>query len=120
MLGARRGIPRVPRCGGPVRIHGVMPVMVLPLKEDEQIDEAALRKEVDFAVESGAAAICAPGFATEFYKLTDEERRLVMKLVVDQTMGRVPVFAGTGCGSAWATIELSQYAESVGADGLMV
>ncbi len=101
-------------------IHGVMTVMMLPLNEDESIDEGTLRKQVDFAVAGGASAVCAPGFATEFYKLTDEERRWVIRVVIEQTAGRVPMFASTGCGSARATIELSRYAESVGADGLMV
>ncbi len=105
---------------GKLKIHGVMPVMMLPLNNDESIDQATLRKQVDFAVAGGAAALCAPGFATEFYKLTDEERRLVIKIVVEHTDGRVPMFASTGCGSARATVELSRYAESVGADGLMV
>ncbi len=103
-----------------MKIQGVIPVMMLPLNEDESIDQGAFRKQVDFAVAGGAAAVCAPGFATEFYKLTDEERRWVIKAVVEQTGGRVPMFAGTGCGSVRATIELSQYAESVGAEGLMV
>lgn len=103
-----------------MKIRGVIPVMMLPLNDDESIDEGALRKQVDFAVAGGAAAICAPGFATEFYKLTDEERRRVIKVVVEQTGGRVPMFAGTGCGSVRATIELSRYAESVGAAGLMI
>ena len=49
--------------------------MMLPLNDDESIDEATLRRQVDFVVDGGAAAVCAPGFATEFYKLTDEERR---------------------------------------------
>ncbi|HUY14940.1 MAG TPA: dihydrodipicolinate synthase family protein [Terriglobia bacterium] len=103
-----------------MKVHGVIPVMMLPLKADESIDEAAFRKQVDFAIDCGAAAVCAPGFATEFYKLTDEERRRVIKVLAEQAAKRVPVFASTGCGSAYATIELSQFAESVGADGLMV
>ena len=103
-----------------MKIQGVIPVMMLPLNDDESIDEGTLRKQVDFVVAGGAAAVCAPGFATEFYKLTDEERRWVIRVVVEQTGGRVPMFAGTGCGSVRATIELSRYAESVGADGLMV
>ena len=97
-----------------------MPVMVLPLREDETIDETALRREVDFSISTGAVGICAPGFATEFYKLTEEERRLVIQVVAEQTARRVPMFASTGCGSARATLELSRYAQSVGADGLMV
>ena len=103
-----------------MKFRGVVPVMMAPFNSDESIDEATFRRQVDFAIGHGAAAVCAPGFATEFYKLTDQERRRIIQLLVEQTAGRVPVFASTGCGSVRATVELSQYAESVGANGLMV
>jgi len=103
-----------------MKFRGVVPVMMAPFNADETIDEPTFRRQVDFAIGHGAAAVCAPGFATEFYKLTDQERRQVIKTLVEQAAGRVPVFASTGCGSVRATMELSQYAESVGADGLMV
>jgi dihydrodipicolinate synthase/N-acetylneuraminate lyase len=101
-------------------LRGVVPVMMLPVNEDESIDEVAFRRQVDFAIEAGASAVCAPGFATEFYKQTDAERYRVAKLLVEQTAGRVPAFVSTGCGSVYATVEFSRYAESVGAGGLMV
>jgi 4-hydroxy-tetrahydrodipicolinate synthase len=103
-----------------MKLHGVVPVMMLPLNADESIDEPSFRRQVDFAIGAGAAAVCAPGFATEFYKLSDAERYRLAKILVEQTAGRVPVFVSTGCGSAHATIEFSRYAESTGADGLMV
>jgi 2-keto-3-deoxy-L-arabinonate dehydratase len=103
-----------------MKLDGTVPVMLLPLNEDESIDEAALHREVDFAIEAGAVAVCAPGFATEFYKLSDPERYRVARILVEQTAKRVPAFVSTGCGSAYATIEFSRYAESIGADGLMV
>ena len=103
-----------------MKLNGTVPVMLLPFNDDESIDEASFRKQVDFAINAGAVAVCAPGFATEFYKLSDPERYRVAKALVEQTAGRVPVFVSTGCGSAHATIEFSQYAESIGADGLMV
>lgn len=98
----------------------MIPVLVVPFREDESIDEVSLCREVEFAIQAKAAAICAPGFASEFYKLTDAERRHVIKVISECTQGRIPVFASTGCGSVRATIELSQYAEQVGADALMV
>lgn len=94
--------------------------MVVPWTADEDIDEAALRREVDFAISEGASSVCVPGFASEFYKLTDKERRQVIRIVAEQVAGRVPMFASTGCGSVKATIELSQYAQFMGAAGLMV
>ena len=53
-------------------------------------------------------------------QLSDPERYWVAKALVEQTARRVPAFVSTGCGSGHATIEFSQYAESIGADGLMV
>jgi len=103
-----------------MKLNGTVPVMSLPFNADESINEASLRREIDFAIDTGAVAVCAPGFATEFYKLSDEERYRVAKILVEQTAGRVPVFVSTGCGSAHSTIEFSQYAESIDADGLMV
>ena len=103
-----------------MKLNGTVPVMLLPFNDDESIDEASFRQQVDFAINAGAVAVCAPGFATEFYKLSDPERYRVAKVLVEQTARRVPVFVSTGCGSAHATIEFSQYAESIGADGLMV
>jgi dihydrodipicolinate synthase/N-acetylneuraminate lyase len=103
-----------------MKLNGTVPVMLLPFDADESIDEASFRREIDFAIDAGAVAVCAPGFATEFYKLSDPERYRVAKILVEQTAGRVPAFVSTGCGSAHATIEFSQYAESIDADGLMV
>jgi 2-keto-3-deoxy-L-arabinonate dehydratase len=103
-----------------MKLRGVVPVMLLPFHDDESIDEKTFRKQVDFAIESGASAVCAPAFATEFYKLSDPERYRVAQLLVEQTAGRVPVFISTGSGSVHSTVEFSRYAESIGADGLMV
>ena len=101
-------------------LAGVIPVMLLPFNEDDSIDEPSLREQVDFVIARGANGVCAPGFATEFYKLTEEERRRVIRIVAEQTGGRVPMFASTGCGSVYATVELSRYAAAVGAQALMV
>lgn len=106
--------------GKGIKLHGVVPVMMLPLDSDESLDEKAFRRQVDFAVGAGAVAVCAPGFATEFYKLTDRERYRVAELLVEQTADRAPVLISTGSGSTHATIEFSRFAEKIGAQGLMI
>lgn len=103
-----------------MKLRGVVSVMLLPINVDESIDENSFRNQVDFAIETGAVAVCAPAFGTEFYKLSDPERYRVAKILVEQTAGRVPVFISTGSGSTHSTVEFSRYAESIGADGLMV
>ncbi len=103
-----------------MKLQGVVAVMLLPVNPDESIDEASFKNQVDFAIEAGAAAVCAPGFATEFYKLSDLERYRIAEILVQKTARRVPVFVSTGAGSTHATVKFSRYAESIGADGLMV
>src|SRR5208283_1851807 len=118
---SRRTPPRAPGApGNGINLHGVVPVMMLPLNPDESLDEKTFRCQVDFAIDAGAVAVCAPGFATEFYKLSDREKYRVAELLVEQTAGRAPVFISTGCGSTHATIEFSRFAEKIGAQGLMV
>jgi 4-hydroxy-tetrahydrodipicolinate synthase len=106
--------------GKGIKLNGVVPVMMLPLDSDENLDEKTFRRQVDFAISSGAVAVCAPGFATEFYKLTDKEKYRVAELLVEQTADRVPVFISTSSGSTHATIEFSRFAEKIGAQGLMI
>ncbi len=103
-----------------LRLNGVTPVMATSFREDETIDDDALRKQIDFAIEAGAAAVCGPGFGSEFYKLTDEERFHFVDVMVDHTRKRVPTIAATSSGSTYSTIEFSKYAEKVGADCVMV
>lgn len=103
-----------------MKLRGAIPVMAAPYNEDESIDEAGLRRQVDFAIGKGAAAVCVPGFGTEFYKLSDPERYHVADVVLEHTTKRKPVIVSTGSGSVYNTIQFSRYAESKGADCLMV
>jgi dihydrodipicolinate synthase/N-acetylneuraminate lyase len=103
-----------------MKLRGAIPVMAAPYHEDESIDEDGLRKQVDFAIGKGAAAVCVPGFGTEFYKLSDPERYRVADVVLEHTAKRKPVIISTGSGSVYTSIQFSRYAESKGADCLMV
>jgi dihydrodipicolinate synthase/N-acetylneuraminate lyase len=103
-----------------LRLNGITPVMATPFHADESIDEPSLRKQIDFSIAHGAAAICGPGFGAEFYKLSDPERYRFAEILVEQARRRVPVIISTGSGSVHSTIEFSKFAERLGADCLMV
>src|SRR5262245_20602659 len=103
-----------------LRLHGITPGMATPFHADESIDEPSLRKQIDFSIAHGAAAICGPGFGAEFYKLSDPERYRFAEILVEQARRRVPVIISTGSGSVHSTIEFSKFAERLGADCLMV
>jgi len=103
-----------------LKLNGITPVMATTFHEDESIDDKAMRKQIDFAIEAGAAAVCGPGFGAEFYKMSDAERYHFVDVLVEHTGKRVPVIAATSSGSTYSTIEFSRYAEKIGADCLMV
>src|SRR5215468_72322 len=98
------------------RLEGVVPVLVTPFLEDETIDEASLRRMVDFAAELEVSAICLPAYASEFYKLSDEERLRVVKIAIEQGAGRVQVIAQSNHGSAMNALRLAQANVAAGAD----
>lgn len=89
-------------------LEGVIPIIPTPFKEDESIDEAALRRLVDFACSCGIQAACLPAYASEFYKLTDEEKLQVVKIAVDQAKGRIKIVAQSNHPSLRSAIRLAQ------------
>ncbi len=103
-----------------MQIRGVIPVIPTPFKPDGAMDEESLRRTVDFAIVSGASAICAPAFGSEYYKLSDSDRHRVVEIVVEQAACRVPFFASTSAASVVSVNEFSRHAESVGAQGVMI
>ncbi len=69
--------------------RGAIRVMAAPQNPDESIDEEGLRKQVDFSIAKGAAAVCVWGFPTEFYKLSLKYCYFVadVVLVIDEVGG---------------------------------
>ena len=98
-------------------ISGVVPIVPTPfVPGSEDIDAAALRRLVDFAVDAEAAAICLPAYGSEFYKLTDQERLDVVEVAVDQAGGRLPVMAQCNHGSAQGAAALARRNADMGAE----
>ena len=75
---------------------------------------------IDWQIDKGIDAIVAVGTTGEGSTLTDEEHRAAIKYCVERVAGRVPVIAGTGSNDTAYAIDLSKYAEEVGADALLL
>lgn len=101
-------------------LQGVLTALSTPFTEDGSLDEAALRHLVDRSLDGGVDGVVVGGSTGEVGALTTEERRRIVEVVVDQTAHRVPVVAQTGATSTRLALELSQHAQEVGADVLMV
>jgi len=100
-------------------MRGIFAILCTPFEEDESLDEESLRREVHFVIEAGAHGIVAPVMASEFQTLSDSERKTVIRIAVEEAAGRVPVVAGTHGLSAAHAVELSRYANDVGADAVI-
>lgn len=97
-------------------MSGIVPIVPTPFLENEDIDEAALRRLIDFAVSTGAGAVCLPAYASEFYKLTDDEKLQVVKIAVDQAAGRIQIVGQSNHPSLKSAIRLAQANVKAGAD----
>jgi 4-hydroxy-tetrahydrodipicolinate synthase len=99
--------------------RGIFVIVVTPFTESYELDEASLRKQVRFCIEAGAHGLVGPANASEFPTLSDEERKRWLEIVVSEAGQQIPVIATTTSGHAIPAVALSQYAEQIGADGIM-
>ena len=102
------------------KVKGIIAAMVTSRNEDETLNEAEIRRQVNRQIAAGADAVFCLGTNGEFYIQSEEEKLRVISIVVDEVAGRVPVYAGTGCPGTKATIELSLKAKALGVDVLSI
>ena len=99
--------------------RGIFVIVATPYTDDYQLDEASLRREVNWLIDAGAHGLVGPAFASEFMVLSDEERRRWIEIVISEADGRVPVIATTHHVHTVPAVALSRVAQSMGADGIM-
>ncbi len=100
-------------------IEGVVPILVTPFDRDGGIDTASLRRLIDFDIEAGVHGL-GVALGSEVFKLTEAERDLVARTVVEHVAGRVPVIINSGAPGTDLAVAYSRAAEAAGADVLMV
>jgi len=100
--------------------RGTYAVTLTPFDKRDQVDEAKIRGHVDFLVQNGIHGIICTGSTGEFASLSDDERKRVIQVTVEQTKGRVPVLAGASANSSKDVIRYCMMAEKLGADGVML
>lgn len=101
-------------------IQGSMVALITPMHTDGSLDWSALHKLVDWHLQEGTHAIVAVGTTGESATLNVDEHLAVIKAVVDQVNGRVPVMAGTGANSTSEAVEYTQAAKDRGADACLL
>jgi 4-hydroxy-tetrahydrodipicolinate synthase len=94
--------------------------MLTPFRDNGDLDEGGLRRLTNFLIEKGMHVLFPAGSTGEGWALTREERKRVFDIVVEESAGRAPVYAGTGAISTRETIYLTQMAEDCGADAAVL
>lgn len=93
--------------------------LVTPFTEDG-VDFDTLKKLIDFQIQQGADALIILGTTGESSTMTLEEKKHVAKFAIDNVHKQIPVIIGAGGNNTKAVIKFSKYAESIGADGLLL
>ena len=99
-------------------LAGVFPIVHTPFTDNDVIDEASLRRQLDWAFDIGADG-CGTGMVSEILRLTTRERTLLAHLIPEIVAGRGTVFASVGAESTAQAIIYAREAESAGNDALM-
>jgi len=102
------------------KLRGSICPVVTPFTESGAIDEKAFIALINWQIDSGSHGISVTGTSGEPSSLTIAERKRVMKLAKETIAGRVFFAPGTGSTNHDETMELTKYAEELGADAAMV
>jgi len=98
---------------------GVATAITTPFNE-KGVDLVALKKQIEFQIESGVDAIVVLGTTGESSTIDNAERTVIIRNSVDIVARRVPVIVGTGSNNTQKAIFYSRQAQELGADGLLV
>ena len=101
-------------------LEGVYSVLPTPFHPNGDLDDDSLRRVVDLFISAGVNGVTALGVTGEVARLTDDERRRVLEIVVEQARGRIGVVAGTTAEGTRNCIDYSRHALSTGATAVMV
>jgi 4-hydroxy-tetrahydrodipicolinate synthase len=100
-----------------VETPGLIVAPLTPFTADLQVDDSALRRQIDYVVtDCGATMVVAAGVETQEYTyLSLDERKALIRRTIELVDSRVPVMVGISHASFKTAIELAHDAERLGA-----
>ena len=96
------------------RLQGIFTPNLVPLDPAGEINEAELRRYVDWLIERGVHGLYPNGSTGEFTRFTAEERRRIIEIIADQTAGRVPILAGAAEANVRETVAACEHYHALG------
>ena len=102
------------------RYQGIFPVVPTTFTESGALDLASQKRAVDFMIDAGSDGLCILANFSEQFTLSDDERDLLTRTVLEHVAGRVPVIVTTTHYSSRTCAERSRLAQEMGASMLML
>ena len=99
-------------------IRGVIPAMVTPFDEYEEVDLKRARALANHLIEVGVGGLYITGSTGEGFLMTTEERKALTEAVINEVKGRIPVIVHIGDIGTKKSIDLAKHAEQAGADAI--
>jgi len=102
------------------KFEGIIPPVITVFDSERKVDIDRTLDFIDYLIEKGVHGIFVAGSTGEYTLMPEGEKKALIEETAKLTDGRVPLLAGTGANDTRTTIELSQFAESAGADAVTV
>jgi len=104
----------------PKKLQGTYTALITPFTKEGKVDYEKLKELVQFQLKSKINGLVPLGTTGETPSLTDEEKEEILKLVIKEVKGKVPVIPGTGSNNTFKTIESTKKAKELGADAALI
>ncbi len=99
--------------------RGSFAIPMTPFDEQDHIDEDVLAAEIEFCIASKVGGICTPMMVSEFRSLSEDERKLMIRIPVEVAAGRVPIVANVAAVNIPLATRYAEYAQRVGVDAVI-
>lgn len=103
-----------------VKFQGIIPPVSTILEKTGELDKEGMSKVIDYLIDSGVHGLFFLGSGGEFSQMSIEERIKTAEYVTKYVNGRVPVLIGTGSSNTREVVLLSEHAEKIGADAVVI
>ncbi len=100
--------------------RGIITALITPFDVDGSVDESGLRTLLTRQVEAGVHGVAVVAGSGEFVNLSDDERRQVLEISVEEVAGRIPVIMGVLSPDTRSAVALGKESERLGADALLL
>ena len=99
--------------------RGSFAIPMTPFDDQDRIDEDVLQAEIEFIIRCGGRGIVVPVLVSEFQALSEEERRLMIRLPVQAAAGKVTVVVNVAAVNTTVAVSLARFAQESGADAVI-